>query len=496
MKNSFGNWVAIEFKQTLLRVGTPWAKCEGEVLANDTYSVGAIVPVLFGHPNLHSVALKAGFPSYDKYIAKLKGTTAEVKIVLEIFNEDIKSYTSSGYPSNTGQCYKAGNACPEAHSVCKAEYCEIDVWKQIIRDFKAAGTKVSVLGSIGKGTTVEDYTKVFHQADATYQTAFMDGFYFIGNYTDIEAEMTNYNSGYKVRALNTPLFDKDIVDDVDTYVTLTDEKIGLWNPYSWYPYKPTTRWAAMLTNQADTAAMAKLVDRGYGYVYVTGTDGGGEFDVESSLFDKVIASLEVANFTSGEFSDYKDRRMEDDEGRRLQTSGETFWGCDDTLLECKPICMKQMGMVTSKVSDTLCAAAPMDQCSCQCLHEAQWTCEDDAVVCKARFGAGPLETVGDLVCETRGAPKPASPAVLRIANMCEPMTEMRGDAPAAECLVQWGTPAPEPEATEIETETSTETTQTSTETSTETSPKPIAIMESFARRWPLQRSSSTPNSAC
>merc|ERR1719420_702399 len=325
MKNSFGNWVAIEFKQTLLRVGTPWAKCEGEVLANDTYSVGAIVPVLFGHPNLHSVALKAGFPSYDKYIAKLKGTTAEVKIVLEIFNEDIKSYTSSGYPSNTGQCYKAGNACPEAHSVCKAEYCEIDVWKQIIRDFKAAGTKVSVLGSIGKGTTVADYTDVFHQADATYPTAFMDGFYFIGNHTDIKDEMAGYTEGYKVRALNTPLFDKEVVDDVDTYVTLTDEKIGLWNPYSWYPYKPTTRWAAMLTNQADTAAMAKLVDRGYGYVYVTGTDGGGEFDVESSLFDKVIASLEVKNFTSGEFSDYKDdRRMEGDEGRRLQTSGETF----------------------------------------------------------------------------------------------------------------------------------------------------------------------------
>jgi hypothetical protein len=62
----------------------------------------------------------------------------------------------------------------------------------------------------------------------------------------------------------------------------------------------------------------------------------------------------------------------------------------------------------------------------------------------AKFGAGELQVVGDKVCETRGAPKPASVAELRVASQCEPMTEMRGSAPTAECLAQWETtPAPQ-----------------------------------------------------
>jgi len=84
----------------------------------------------------------------------------------------------------------------------------------------------------------------------------------------------------------------------------------------------------------------------------------------------------------------------------------------------------------------------MDQCACKCFHEAQWTCEGDAIVCKAKFGAGELQTVGDKVCETRGAVKPASTAELRVASTCEPITEMRGSAPTQECLAQWGTPEP------------------------------------------------------
>merc|ERR1719314_55882 len=126
------------------------------------------------------------------------------------------------------------------------------------------------------------------------------------------------------------------------------------------------------------------------------------------------------------------------QSRRLQAD-KPFWGCDDTLFECKPICMKKTGVVTTKVSDKLCAAAPMDQCSCKCYHEAQWTCEGDSVVCKAKYGAGELETVGDKVCETRGAPKPASTAELRVAATCTPVTEMRGSAPVAQCLTQWAT---------------------------------------------------------
>merc|ERR1719313_726419 len=101
-----------------------------------------------------------------------------------------------------------------------------------------------------------------------------------------------------------------------------------------------------------------------------------------------------------------------------------------------------MGVVTTKVADSLCSAAPMDQCACKCFHEAQWTCEGSSVVCKAKFGIGELKTVGDKVCETRGAPKPASIAELRVASSCEPVTEMRGSAPTAQCLAQWAKPAP------------------------------------------------------
>merc|ERR1719174_2068687 len=134
--------------------------------------------------------------------------------------------------------------------------------------------------------------------------------------------------------------------------------------------------------------------------------------------------------------------------RNLESSAP-FWGCDDTLFACQPVCMKKMGVVTTKVSDTLCAGAPMDQCACKCFHAAQWACEGDSVVCQAKFGAGELKTVGDKVCETRGAPKPASIAELRVASTCEPDTEMRGSAPTGECLAQWGTPEPEPEKTTV-----------------------------------------------
>jgi hypothetical protein len=113
--------------------------------------------------------------------------------------------------------------------------------------------------------------------------------------------------------------------------------------------------------------------------------------------------------------------------------------------------MKQMGAVTSKVSEKLCAGAPKDPCACKCYHEAQWNCGDDgsSIVCQARLGAGELKTVGDKVCEMRGAPKPESTAELRTGSKCTPITEMRGSAPAAECLARWGTP--EPRSTEAPT---------------------------------------------
>ena len=70
---------------------------------------------------------------------------------------------------------------------------------------------------------------------------------------------------------------------------------------------------------------------------------------------------------------------------------------DDTLLECSPICMKQVGVATSKVSSKLCAGAPQDPCACTCYHAAQWNCKGSSVVCEAKLGAGELRTVGDKV---------------------------------------------------------------------------------------------------
>merc|ERR1719174_261878 len=177
---------------------------------------------------------------------------------------------------------------------------------------------------------------------------------------------------------------------------------------------------------ADVSAAATLFDRGYGYVYLTSESG---LETKSTIMTDLIAEIEGTATR---------RQLQ---SRRLQAD-KPFWGCDDTLFECKPICMKTTGVVTTKVADKLCSDAPMDKCSCKCFHEAQWTCEGESVVCKAKYGAGELQTVGDKVCEVRGAPKPENVAELRVASTCEAVTEMRGSSPTEQCLAQWGTPEP------------------------------------------------------
>merc|ERR1719271_1786146 len=165
------NWVAVQFKSTLRRVGTPWAECsDAAVLASKTYDVGIIMPILFGGPNTNSIALRANSPSYLDVIKELQGVTVPVKVVLEIFTTSTvggeskkRTYTDS---NNDDQCYKAGNTCPEKHLVCKPEFCEMDVWKSIIANLKAAGSStcgaggneacVTVLGLVGAGITKSD----------------------------------------------------------------------------------------------------------------------------------------------------------------------------------------------------------------------------------------------------------------------------------------------------------------------------------------------------
>ena len=179
------------------------------------------------------------------------------------------------------------------------------------------------------------------------------------------------------------------VDAADVYVTLAAKELGVWNPFSWYPYVPPAKWAAIVTEATDVSAVATLVDRGYGWVYVTSEAG---FEAKSTIdMSALLSAIETPTTR---------RKLQE---RNLEASAP-FWGCDDTLFECKPICMKKMGVTTTKVSDSLCSAAPMDQCTCKCFHEAQWTCEGESVVCKAKFGAGELKTVGDKVSSTPTIP--------------------------------------------------------------------------------------------
>ena len=60
-----------------------------------------------GGPNLNSIALPAGNPSYLDVIAELSGVTVPVKIVLEIFSTSVTSYTDSA--ESYGVCYKVGS---------------------------------------------------------------------------------------------------------------------------------------------------------------------------------------------------------------------------------------------------------------------------------------------------------------------------------------------------------------------------------------------------
>merc|ERR1719191_497492 len=192
--------------------------------------------------------------------------TCTAEGVCERANPD-KTYTDSLVD---GQCYKAGNACPEAHAVCDASYCEMDVWKSLIADFKAAGT-VTVLGSVDASTTTSQYSDLA-----------MDGFYFT------DAVESGYG-GTSVLALGSPLFDDTLVDAATVYVTLASSDLGIWNPFSWYPSVSPLKWAAIVTDAADVSAAATLFDRGYGYVYLTSESG---LETKSTIMTSLIAEIE------------------------------------------------------------------------------------------------------------------------------------------------------------------------------------------------------------
>ena len=129
-----GKWVSNEFKKTTLRVGNPWANCgDGAELGTVQYTgVGTVIPAFYGQPRLN-------LNTYSDLISELTDVAVQVKVVLEIFSKDLKTWTSStNFASTYTMCYRAGNACPESHIVCAAEFCELDTWLQIIADLKDA----------------------------------------------------------------------------------------------------------------------------------------------------------------------------------------------------------------------------------------------------------------------------------------------------------------------------------------------------------------------
>jgi hypothetical protein len=146
--------------------------------------------------------------------------------------------------------------------------------------------------------------------------------------------------------------------------------------------------------------------------------------------------------------------------RGLQTQDDgvttTQYECDDTLFECQPVCIQTKGVTRSKVSDASCSGVKPTHCNCRCYYDAFWTCESDAVVCKAIMSGGEEQTVGDLVCITRGTPKPAwdPKAETRTAGQCEPLDVEQTRRPTEQCLKEYAA-QPEEQAVEEVEETTT-----------------------------------------
>jgi hypothetical protein len=416
-------WVAVQFRNTLLRVGSPWAECDDDDALPETgaYSdIGTIVPAFFGHPNVNLAA-------YKTLAADLKDSSVKVKVALEIFDNETKMYTMSEkdytpkitHPRGKySTCYEAGNACPEDHSVCKASFCELDTWEEIIRLFQDGG--VEVLGAVGVDTTTSEYDIL---------DAKVDGFYFFHEGT-IE---TTPNSVY---VLGEPLLKTKDINAVSTYVTLADNNLGVWNPYSWYPHIDNDKWAAIVDEVASddvSSTVSTLFDRGYGYVFVT-SQAGFKTSSKSEYVAAMLAAIEAQK------TNPVGRRLQDREWLSALTYS---WGCDDTRYHCSPICLAQDGPVTSIASDEKCANAPVDPCQCKCYYAAEWSCSNGEVVCQATKG---IETmiVGDLLCENRGTLKPTFEEMSnqRQAGECEPLPTTRGEYPIEQCLTQWASPAP------------------------------------------------------
>jgi len=557
-------WVAVEFKKSQLRVGSPWSNCDdvaGVEGTSDYTSIGTIIPVYLGNPSLMIQAYKdlkdtlASAYATNNCIGGsvadgTSGACVKTNVILAIFTDDADSSVQDGgwtegpeadgvagwsttSPCPAGKqcaekeimhcdrrwqtgmaktaangcqmasydkCYSAGEACPLDHSVCKKEYCELQRWREIIQGFDDLGDHVQVLGLLETkktGTVTDgpnedgndadgnsivgkriprDTTEI--QADITKyltHTPGIDGFYLneahgatatVNGLMDI---MAAHTSKFNVFGHGEPLFDQTAPNHAgapDVWVTLNARDssardqdphesrpsnnhtgLGFWTPFSWFSTLPTSTWGSMMydVDTEDVVDMLELlIDRGYGYVYLHSMSN---YATESSHLQKFVTELGALSQQRRRLDEIREeRRLSQLRGerpgeRRLQAvdDGTTRrrWGCDETLLQCKPVCLETSGFVTNIVRSSECGnpVGEMSECSCPCFYDVHWACKGDEVVCMAtRSGEAPA-VVGELVCITRGAPKPDISSSERKAGVCEAgVRAPRGTNPTNLCF--------------------------------------------------------------
>merc|ERR1719359_86649 len=94
-------------------------------------------------------------------------------------HKDAAEWQTDSYPS----CYRAGNPCPEDHTVCSPTYCHMDRFRTIAAGFKAQSPeKINVLGVIDVGdplTWEDDMTAIAEYRDRMTGDAEMHGFYLV-----------------------------------------------------------------------------------------------------------------------------------------------------------------------------------------------------------------------------------------------------------------------------------------------------------------------------
>jgi hypothetical protein len=112
-----------------------------------------------------------------------------------------------------------------------------------------------------------------------------------------------------------------------------------------------------------------------------------------------------------------------------------YWACDDTRTDCSPVCMQRRGLVTNKIGPAACGDGPKDECECaaSCYYDVKWVCGDAGdVVCVAKQGKKAHRVVGDLLCSSRGTPKPER-SEMESMESCEKAVNI-GTLPKMDCL--------------------------------------------------------------